>query len=118
MWYNYDTATADQIYGTNLITTKATQSVCPKNWTLPSNDQIQGLYNNRSSYASIFSGTTGGGLYNTSQLYTTYGYYWGSETIGSASDYRKLLQWTGSDSTLGVNSGYRSAGYFIRCVAR
>ena len=88
----------------------ATESICPKGWTLPSKKQPD---NNRNTanFAPILGGRYGNGTpYNES----TGGYWWGSESYSSARRY--YLSYNGSSLNTDI-SGYRRNGYYIRCVS-
>ena len=87
----------------------ATESICPKGWTLPSAKQID---NNRST--AEFSPVLGG-LYVTGALHfeDIRGYWWGSTAYNSARQH--YLYYDGSSL---YTSGYdRRDGFYIRCVS-
>ena len=119
-WYNYTLATADTIAEKNTTssnpasnTNPATESICPKGWTLPGLTQIQSIGNSTSTYVSSFYPVLGGN-YDGGTLYAeaTRGYWWGSEAYNGALRY--LLRYDGS--SLYTNGGRRHIGYYIRCV--
>ena len=87
----------------------ATESVCPKGWTLPTTKQID---NNRD--ITNFVPVLGGG-YNSGTLYNkaTYGRWWGSEAYNGANRY--FLYYHGN--SLGTNGYSRRNGYYVRCVS-
>ena len=88
----------------------ATESVCPKGWTLPTTKQID---NNRS--ATEFSLIQGGGYSNGTLLNeATYGVWWGSEAYNGARRYS--LRYDGS--SLYTVSGLRYNGFYVRCVSK
>ena len=114
-WYNYALATAGTISEETgsehpaVNTIKATESVCPKGWTLPNNAQIRA---NRDvlSFSPVLGGYYGDGALISS---TTYGLWWGSEASNSA--VRNALDYF-SSGTLYTLSGRRTYGFYIRCV--
>ena len=76
VWYNYAAASAGQI-ATNSISTAATESVCPKNWSLPTHKSgggagtIESVFDSRTIFNIVSSGTYSGG----SLVNTDYGYW-------------------------------------------
>ncbi len=114
VWYNYTLASAGTITGTNNTTT-ATQSICPKGWTLPSKTQIDSLSGGSSSttYVGSFSPVLGGG-YTNGTLYneSTHGLWWGSTAYNGAERY--FLGYNGS--SLYTYNGRRYNGRYVRCV--
>ncbi|MBR3252555.1 hypothetical protein IKF84_00560, partial [Candidatus Saccharibacteria bacterium] len=117
VWYNYALASAGTITGTNNTTT-ATQSICPKGWTLPSKDQINSLsggeYPGTITYVSSFSPVLGG-RYGYGTLYdeSTHGHWWGSTAYDGARRY--YLNYNGSN--LHTNGyGRRFGGIYVRCI--
>ena len=116
-WYNYTLASAGTIIDKNtdseypaINTTKATESIYPKGWTLPTTTQI-GQNRNLTSFSPVL-----GGVYYNGTLYneSTNGYWWGSEAYSGARRYR--LNYYGS--SLYTNNGYRSDGRYVRCVQK
>ncbi|MBQ3292962.1 hypothetical protein IJG93_01465, partial [Candidatus Saccharibacteria bacterium] len=130
VWYNYATATAGTVKNSstsdttgNIIT--ATESVCPKGWTLPSRKQIDsigsingetGSGSGSSIYVPNFTPVIGG-IYNNGVLaYESYGFWWGSTAFNTAARY--YLAYDSSTSTLQTNrAGERHYGFYIRCVS-
>ena len=122
-WYNYVLASAGTIYNENTTSsnpannrTPATESVCPKGWTLPSITQIRTIGPNSpgsSTYVSIFSPILGGD-YSNSILYheDTRGFWWGSTPDNGAKRHR--LGYNGS-GLFSANEYNRVANY-IRCI--
>ena len=114
-WYNYTLATASTIIDENTTsgspatnTNTATESICPKGWTLPNKTQIDGQRN-----ISSFSPVLGGSYYNgTPYNEATHGLWWGSTAYNGAARY--LLFYYGS--SLYTNNGTRRNGRYIRCV--
>ena len=114
-WYNYALASAGTITDENTTeqnpvtnTNPATESICPKGWTLPAKTQID---NNRN--INIFSPILGGYYANGAPYNdTTRGYWWGSTAYNAASRYYLYY----SSDTLSTGSLRRHAGYFIRCI--
>ena len=87
----------------------ATESVCPKGWTLPSKTQIDGQ-RNINSFSPVL-----GGYYVNSTLdrESTHGYWWGSTAYSGAWRY-----YLGYDGNLYTSIyGYRHDGHYIRCVS-
>ena len=96
-------------------TTTATQSICPKGWTLPSQTQIDSLSGGSSNttYVGSFSPVLGGYYLNgTLGNESTYGFWWGSTAYDSAQRY--LLYYDGS--SLYTDGGTRRSGFYVRCV--
>ena len=87
----------------------ATESVCPKGWTLPTMKQID---NNRdlSNFSPVL-----GGYYNNGTLYleATRGYWWDSTASNGAVRYS--LNYNGSSLSTGDNR--RLNGIYVRCVS-
>ena len=114
IWYNYAIASAGTITskdssdeGGNLNT--ATESVCPKGWTLPTTKQID---NNRdiTNFNLVLDGYyLNGTLYNEDTL----GFWWGSTAYNGALRYG--LYYDGS--SLYTGSSYRRNGRYVRCVS-
>ncbi|MBQ3441540.1 hypothetical protein IJG27_04535 [Candidatus Saccharibacteria bacterium] len=118
-WYNYALASAGTIVEENTTSSNpatnidpATESICPKGWTLPDLTQIQSIGNNTSAYVSSFYPVLGGG-YSSGTLNNeaTHGYWWGSEAYRGATRYR--LDYNGS---LYTYDGSRRSGLYVRCV--
>ena len=113
-WYNYTLASAGTITGTNNTTT-ATQSLCPKGWTLPTQTQIDSLSGGSSSttYVGSFSPVLGG-YYSDTTLNeeSTTGVWWGSTAYSSVR--RDSLFYDGSRLYTGYNRRYN--GSYVRCV--
>ena len=114
-WYNYTLATAGTIVDKDTTssnpatnTDSATESICPKGWTLPSKTQIDSQ-RNISSFSSVL-----GGVYLNGILYNkdTRGYWWGSTAYNGAERY--FLDYNGS--SLYTNYGDRRHGFYVRCV--
>ena len=109
VWYNYVVASAGTITGTD-NTVIATESICPKSWTLPSKTQID----NQRDITS-FSPVLGGGYVNgTLVIESTNGYWWASTTYDGALRY--LLGYGGT-SLYTYSVGHRRSGLYIRCVS-
>ena len=114
-WYNYTLATAGTIIDENTTssspatnTTTATESICPKGWTLPSKTQIDSQRN-----ASSFSPVLGGN-YENGTLYNedAYGHWWGSTAYNGA--LHCGLRYNGS--SLYTYNYRRPTGLYVRCV--
>ena len=116
VWYNYGAASAGSIIGGNNITI-ATESICPKGWTLPTVAQTRSIGPNAGSttYISSFSPVLGG-YYTNGTLYdeSSYGLWWVS-TAHTKGALRHLLRYI--DSSLNTNNTYRYVGVYIRCVS-
>ena len=108
-WYNYCAASAGQVCSQTQM--DATQDICPKGWSLPNKDQIDGL--GGTTYLSAFAPVTGG-YYNDGTLNNAVnGYWWSSTANASGSQY--YLYYNGS--LLNTNHlGYKYYGYYVRCV--
>ena len=88
----------------------ATESVCPKGWTLPT---IKQLDNNRdtTNFSPVLGGSYTNGTLNSE---ATYGYWWGSEADNGARRYS--LRYDGSSLST-RNGGRRHDGTYVRCVS-
>ena len=89
----------------------ATESVCPKGWTLPSKKQQD---NNRdtANFNPVMGGHYGNGVL---QDEATFGTWWGSETYNGVARY--YLGYDNSSPHLYTSNGRRSYGRYIRCVS-
>ena len=114
---NYAIASAGTIVNKNSSDTAgnlntATESICPKSWTLPSKKQLD---NNRNT--TNFVPVLGGAYYHGT-LYNeaSYGLWWGSTAYNGAERY--YLVYNGSSLyTDGSNGGGRYRGFYVRCVS-
>ena len=117
VWYNYTLASAGTIFDENTSLSdpannmdNATESVCPKGWTLPSTKQLD---NQRDivNFTPVL-----GGFYSNGMWYegATYGHWWGSEAYISIRRY--YLSYNGSALST-YNNGNRRSGLYIRCVS-
>ncbi len=124
-YYSWGAATAGQassITGAG----QATQSICPKGWTLPINGAYGNLFGSYGANSGITYGgiaITGtpfyfvyGGYVNSSTLYNagSQGRYWSSTAYGSNSAYSLYFDTNVNPST-NFNRYY---GFSVRCVAR
>ena len=116
VWYNYSLASAGTIIDENTTqanpatnTNTATESVCPKNWALPTAKQID---NNRdtANFNLVLGGAYSNGVLVDED---TRGYWSGSDAYIDARRYR--LSYNGS--SLSTNYGSRHVGMYIRCVS-
>ena len=115
VWYNYILATAGTIIDENTDsehpatnTTTATESICPKGWTLPTKIQIDSQ-RNIASFSPVL-----GGYYSNGTLYDedTRGVWWGSTAYNSALRYGLLY----NGSSLYTSYYRRLDGRYVRCV--
>ena len=92
-------------------TTTATESICPKGWTLPNKTQIDSQRD-----VSSFSPVLGGNYRNgTLDGETTNGFWWGNEAYGGARRYS--LNYDGDSLYIGYyGTSRRRNGLYIRCV--
>ena len=114
-WYNYTLATAGTIIDKNTTSTNpatninsATESICPKGWTLPNKTQIDSQ-RNIASFSPVLGGNYG---YGTLYDEDTRAYWWGSTAYSGARRY--LLYYYGS--SLYTYYSYRHNGLYVRCV--
>ena len=116
VWYNYTLATAGTIIDENTDsehpvtnTNTATESICPKGWTLPNKTQID-AQRNIASFSPVL-----GGYYWDGTLHSedTLGYWWGSTAYNGATRY-----YLGYNvSSLYTSIGFRRRdGLYVRCV--
>lgn len=118
-WYNYVAATAGDISGVS--NTRAAQySICPKNWTLPTYNDIPTL-SQKDKFNPVAGGYYGNGIIET----TANGYWWTSSaassipsTLTSIYTDAPYFAWTTSTSNFYRNSNLRSLGLYVRCIAR
>ena len=121
VWYDYVTASAGTIKNssssdTTGTTIVATESICPRGWTLPTNTQTRSIGPDSGSTAHVSSfSPVIGGHYNNGTLRdeSTLGYWWGSTASNTALRYG--LSYDGSN--LQTNSLGRRLGIYIRCVS-
>ena len=87
----------------------ATESVCPRGWTLPIIKQID---NNRdlTNFSPVLSGYYLDGTLNNESLR---GYWWGSTAYNGAKRY--YLSY--NNTSLYTSNGFRHVGFSIRCVS-
>ena len=89
----------------------ATESVCPKGWTLPSRTEINAQRDNAS-----FSPVLGGWYWiGSSYAKDTNAYWWSNETnfVGAR---RYIL--ANNNNTLSTETGNRVGGFYVRCVVK
>ena len=114
-WYNYALATAGTIIDKDTTssnpatnTDTATESICPKGWTLPNKTQLDSQRN-----IDIFSPVLGGNYTNsTFGGENENGTWWGSTAASGTLRYG--LRYNADN----LFTGYyrRGNGYYIRCV--
>ena len=114
-WYSYTLATAGTIVDKDTTSSNpatnidpATESICPKGWTLPDNTQIDSQ-RNIASFFPVLGGYYSNGILNNE---ATYGFWWGSEAYYGAGRYR--LNYNGSRLSTGNFRRYN--GLYVRCV--
>ena len=134
VWYNYAAATAGTIKSssdTDTVgdTSVATESICPKGWTLPSQYQIDniGAYGSpgTDTYVSIFSPVAGGNYMDGVSQNFEDGYWWSSDSYTDRSDgkgggilrYRLNYYNYGDGGKQYTQASTRRTGYYIRCVS-
>ncbi|MBR3252553.1 hypothetical protein IKF84_00550 [Candidatus Saccharibacteria bacterium] len=91
------------------------KSICPKGWTLPSDEQTQSIGPDAGSatYVPEFSPVLGGYYGNgTLRNESDRGYWWGSTAYNGA--YRYSLGYNGS--SLYTSNRVRNDGYYVRCI--
>ncbi|MBQ3292990.1 hypothetical protein IJG93_01610 [Candidatus Saccharibacteria bacterium] len=115
VWYNYVAASAGTIKNSSSsdtagTTITATESICPKNWTLPSMKQMLGN-TNVSNFTPILGGTYVNGLLSNER---SMGLWWSSEYEDNNAT-RYVLSHDSSALLMGV--GRRRTGIYIRCVS-
>jgi len=114
VWYNYAATSAGYVTNSKNSTVESTESVCPKNWRLPTSSEVSGITSYQSAFFNGGSAVTGGYYDNGSVFYTGYGRWWSSTPISSNSNRRHNLRYNGS--SLDTDSGDRVIGYYVRCV--
>ena len=113
-------ASAGSITGTSNTTT-ATQSICPRGWTLPSKLQVNSIGldypDSNAMYVAIFSPALGGAYENSILSYeNTAGRWWSSEARNIVGRYYLSYDRSVNDA-LWVSYDYRYRGLSIRCVS-
>ena len=124
-WYNYALASAGTIYDDYTPTSSnpaanaapATESICPKGWTLPPVAQIRIIGNKTSTYIPSLSPVGGGNWGNGTLSYESNGYLWSSESASDAARSARRMGLSYNVDTLYSSNGYsRFMGYYIRCI--
>ena len=87
----------------------ATESVCPRGWTLPSAKQIDSQ-RNISGFSPVLGGVYGNGTLHDED---TQGRWWGSTAYNGARRY--YLGYNGNSLHTGIDG--RRVGLYIRCVS-
>ena len=87
----------------------ATESICPKSWTLPSKKQIDSN-TDATNFTPVLGGSYSNGILNSESVY---GFWWSSEGMSGAG--RHYLRY--DNSSLYTNSFGRRNGLYIRCVS-
>ena len=121
-YYTFYTATLG--WGTSSVTSgNSSQSICPKNWRLPtggSSGEFKTLYSNYNSSAlmrgSPVNFSIAGSVYDgTAYDQGSYGYYWSSTVYAADYAYYLFLNSSTVDPAHRLNKYY---GFSVRCVAR
>ena len=117
-WYNYAAASAGTITGADNSTT-ATESICPKGWTMPNEAQVGSIGNNTSTYISTFKAVAGGvwDVASPTLALLDRGYYWSTVILNDGIN-RYYLGYYSADPSLGAWGSTRASGRYVRCVAR
>ncbi len=137
-YYSWCAATAESCKlnrtGSSITSGQAEESICPKNWHLPTGDTNGNFYNlfgaNGSNLgndsltrfstikASPYSFPAAGYVYSSAQLHKPgeYGRYWSSTPNSSVSN-AYGLDFRNSTFSPGAYSDRRCVGYTIRCIA-
>ena len=108
-WYNYCAASAGEVCSSSQ-TQDATQDICPKGWSLPNENQIDGL--GGTTYLSAFAPVAGGYYYSGALTSTGNGHWWSSTAYSSY--YQYCLNY--GASSLGTARSNKRYGYYVRCV--
>ena len=116
VWYNYPFASAGSVTDANK-TAVATESICPKGWTLPTATQTINIASSTDSttYIANFSPVTGGMYSNGSSMNIERGYWWGNETYGSTM--RQYLGYDHENNRLYTTNTHVTLAFYIRCVS-
>ena len=128
--YNYHAASAGTITGST-INTDAEYDICPAGWRLPtggSSGEFQTLYSNSAYNTNVKMRapiTSGGAAFALSGYFTSgaagnqgvNSSYW-SSTMSSAIYMHYLRLGTGTSDVYPADSGWRSYGISIRCIAK
>ena len=101
-------------------TSRSAQSICPKGWALPSDDQSLRLINSGLSESNFMNAPyyllRDGYLYNSSlDFVESRGYYWLSRPDGSDAAYSLVVE-SNNVYVLGIYN-WRYTGQSVRCVA-
>ena len=116
VWYSYSAATAGTITGAD-NTAEATQDICPAGWRLPTHVENQTIGDDSSTYVSVFTPILGG-YYGNGMLHMASGRgFWWSSTTSNENTGRYILVYN-SDNLLRTGIAFRSAGTYMRCVAK
>ena len=121
-WYNYVLASAGTIYDENTDSehpatnaNTATESICPKGWTLPSRAQVRTIGNDTDTYTSSFS-PVASGSYGKGSIGAkgTEGMWWSNEANGGGR--RWFLLYKNETLLLYTSTRSRLDGVHVRCV--
>ena len=114
VWYNYAAASAGYVTNDQHSAVESTESVCPKNWRLPTNSEMSGIRLYQSAFFNGGTAVTGGYYYGGSVSGTGTGIWWSSTPYSGYSDYRYYLIY--NRSSLLTGSLTRLRGFYVRCV--
>jgi uncharacterized protein (TIGR02145 family) len=126
--YQWNSATAGT--GIATVSDRATSSICPKGWKLPTSNaggeygimaQAVGIYSSKQAVGAPFYGVVGGTIgqetYYLFQHAGNIGFYWSSTPVSDdRSSYGLYIPFTAIFNTSGTSS--RSTGASVRCIAR
>ena len=106
-WYNYVAATAGTITGDD-NSTRASYSICPSGWKLPSHADISDAASNWEAFRPVTGGYYLGGTLNNTGL----GTWWSTDASGGTDRWR--LDYDSFYLYTRYNSRYY--GFYVRCV--
>ena len=111
-WYNYVAATTGVITG-NSNSTDAVYDICPKNWRLFTQYELNELISSIGSTPSMFGPVLGGFYFKGSiNAASSVGGWW--TATSSNNSFRKSMRYNGSN--LSTSGDDRIAGLYVRCI--
>ena len=113
-WYNFVMASAGTHVGQN-NTAKAEYSICPKNWRLPTRNELQSIVNN--SKRSDAKMDVGGTFYDDTGTRQMDSFWFSSEIDPTLPSYAITLKYN-YDYVTSFYSRTKSQSFYIRCIAR